>query len=264
MGFQISAFTLQKFGNDLLDNQDAFRPRLFPSRHPAAASERTSAQSIMCAAIADGASEGLLSDLWARCVAGAAIRQDFDHWNWERLWSDASGRWNRFQRRKLADGRALTGLPAWMEEPALAPGAFTTLAAISIAASGLWRAFAIGDSCLFHVQGGRVAAVWPYASSAQFSNQPYLLGSEKAANELLAAHAVSTAGTCQSGDLLVLATDAVAAWLLREMESGREISQTLQDLGTKDGAGFTSLVQAARARGEMRNDDSTLLKIQLT
>src|SRR5580704_1097669 len=108
----------------------------------------------MRAAIADGASEGLLSDLWARCVAGAALRQDFERWNWESLWSEAGGRWSRFQRRKLADGRALTGLPAWMEEPALASGAFTTLAAVSIAASGLWRAFAIGDSCLFHVQGG--------------------------------------------------------------------------------------------------------------
>jgi hypothetical protein len=264
MGFQISAFTLQKFGNDLLDNQDAFRPRLFPGRYPAAASERTSSSSAISAAIADGASEGLLSDVWARCVAGAAIREDFERWNWQHLWTDARGRWSRFQRRKLADGRALTGLPAWMEEPALASGAFTTLAAVSIAASGLWRAFAIGDSCLFHLREGRVAAVWPYASSVQFSNQPYLLGSEKAANELLAAHAVSTAGTCQSGDVLVLATDAVAAWLLRETENGREISPILRDLGTKDSAGFTSLVEAARARGEMRNDDSTLLKIQST
>lgn len=96
--------------------------------------------------------------------------------------------------------------------------------------AGTWRAESVGDCCLFHVRGGHLHASWPYADAGDFHHCPHLISSLESPLDVLAA-----SGTWQEGDAFILATDALAAWLL---EAGVEALLESEDFG--------GLVAAAR------------------
>jgi hypothetical protein len=78
---------------------------------------------------------------------------------------------------------------------------------------------------------------------------------------LAAAGAQAAVGGCGRGTAFYLMTDALSCWFLRECEWGREPWRILNDLGTHEG--FAKLVGDLRAAGDMKNDDVTLLRIDI-
>jgi len=68
-----------------------------------------------------------------------------------------------------------------------------------------------------------------------------------------------TRGGWQPDDALLLMTDALAQWFLRECEQGRRPWTLLDFEAASDFAGF---VDELRNREELRNDDVTLLTIR--
>src|SRR5438046_9147752 len=69
----------------------------------------------------------------------------------------------------------------------------------------------------------------------------------------------SSKGGLRDGDMLLLATDAVAAWLLRQHEEGRPLWKWLyRKLGTPES--FAAMVAYGRKNG-LRNDDFTLVRV---
>jgi len=60
-------------------------------------------------------------------------------------------------------------------------------------------------------------------------------------------------------------TDALACWFMREAEEGRTPWRVLRDLDTSDEIKpFREWVETLRKEGAMRNDDVTLLRIDIT
>lgn|GEM_PF-534011 len=141
---------------------------------------------------------------------------------------------------------------------------------ITPGADGKWRwdALVIGDSCLFHRLDGRWKAE-PVSSADQFDNHPEaflsVAGSSRQTNPR---HAW---GEASEGDLLVLATDALAKWLLSIPEDGfrAAVLGLLGDAGVADvEADFAARVERARAAREelerlpaLEDDDVTLLVV---
>jgi hypothetical protein len=107
-------------------------------------------------------------------------------------------------------------------------------------------------------QGMRVVEMFPLQKSSQFTMSPYLIGS-RSNDESLNERIHISKGSLRDGDMLLLATDAVAAWLLKRHEEGRPLWKWLyRRLSTPES--FAAMVAYGRKNG-LRNDDFTLVRV---
>jgi hypothetical protein len=163
----------------------------------------------------------------------------------------------RLWRRRLA-GRPLP----WFASEKAEQGAFAAFLGVQIDAHNRWTALAVGDCCLMQVddvgKGMRVVKTFPLQKSSQFTMSPYLIGS-RSDGESLKDRIQTSTGTLRDGDMLLLATDAMAAWLLKRHEEGRPLWKWLyRKLGTPES--FAAMVAYGRKNG-LRNDDFTLVRV---
>lgn len=197
----------------------------------------------MNASVADGATEAAYARQWAQQLvrgfaeAGVVAPEPF---------AEALARWQRAWQAQVG---AAVDVP-WYARAKRQEGAYAAFLGLRIDADGRWRALSIDDCCLFHVQGASVAS-WPFESANAFTNRPALVPSlpDRAAPE-----ARTTEGPYRSGDVFVLATDALAAWLFEE---------GLTALPGWTPTEFATAVQAARAEGSLRDDDVTALLLEI-
>jgi hypothetical protein len=158
----------------------------------------------------------------------------------------------------------------WYAEEKVRSGAFAALVGLVLVDSaesggpGQWRAIALGDSCLVHMRDETILARFPLQDAASFTNRPHLLSSRSTYNESAAKHLVTTGDGWCSGDTFYLMTDALAHWFLSEVEAGRQPWALLRDLDTKDQPkSFADFVADLRRTKSMRNDDVTLLRVEI-
>ena len=256
MDLHAEAFWLPKSGFSQAEYEDAFGP---PSLKAPQAFRGERARF----AVADGAAEASFSRQWASQLVRAFVH---DHIGVELTAEDLrplQEKWERTVRRRP--------LPWYAEEKA-DMGAFSSLVGLEIVetqcgAGALlgWRAVAVGDSCLFQVERGRIVLAWPLATSSEFGNSPSLLCSKAANNGsgLAGAGAQNMEGSCGQDTAFYLMTDALSCWFLREHERGGEPWRVLADLGTEGAQTFSDAVAGRRSRGEMKNDDVTLVRVEV-
>jgi hypothetical protein len=210
------------------------------------------------AAVADGATESIFAADWAQIlvqavtrgpITPAALREGIP--DWRRAWA---------ARR---DEQAATA--PWYVQAKADDGAFATLLGLEVHANGRWRAAAVGDCVLFHLRGAQLKRRWPVSAPDAFTDRPALLGSRPHPEASVPERPRTTSGEWRRGDAFLMATDAVAAWLLRAHEQAREqpeASLTPAAARTWSAEAFREAVAAARADGTLRNDDSTLLVLE--
>jgi hypothetical protein len=118
----------------------------------------------------------------------------------------------------------------------------------------------VGDTCLFHVRDDKVIRSFPLTESQAFLNDPHVIGSiDKQQDHLL--QFATWESFCQPGDLLVLCTDAVAAWALAKMESGAP--PKWRSYWNRDLEQWRQEIIELRNKQEMRADDATLLLLKV-
>ncbi len=200
--------------------------------------------------VADGASESSFAAAWARLLAEGFVARPPD--------GPIQREWLRPLQEDWARGAEGRPLPWYAEEKARS-GAFSSLLGVCLnTAARRWRAVAVGDSCLFVVRAGKLLSSFPLGRSVEFHNRPALLSSA-GANVWSAVR--EEEGTFAPGDVLWLMTDALAAWFLAEAELRRRPWAVLQRVPTqKDFEKFLEMMRAGRA---MRNDDVTLVRIEV-
>jgi hypothetical protein len=224
--------------------------------------------------VSDGASESLLAGRWAQRLAatvGAARGATRTRAGFVAAYREAAGRWTQEMADYTADREARGAPIQWYEEPGLAKGAYATLVALEVLdrARGpvpRWRAAALGDSCLFQVREDRLHVSFPVKDSAAFSNQPPLLASRGIEDEAVRRHTKLCAGDWMPGDTFYVATDALAAWFLRGAQSGERPWAPLRGIAGGGDAGdgaFAAWVEDRREGGELHDDDTTLVRIEL-
>jgi hypothetical protein len=90
-----------------------------------------------------------------------------------------------------------------------------------------------------------------------------LLGSRCPASRETDAQAKVQFGNWRSGDRFFLMTDALAEWFLRRHErQGKPWQALARRLATSDAA-LTRFVERLRKKNELKNDDVTLVRIDL-
>jgi hypothetical protein len=216
------------------------------------------------AAIADGVASGIFSRQWAAILTEAVVSGPPDP-------GDAASfaAWLAERREEWNRGIDTSQL-AWFQKPKLREGAFSTLLWIELEPAGAdagagpeaWRlrAKAVGDSCLMHLRGGELLGTFPIEKADELKDNPVVIGSVDLGRDD-AIEFQSLEEECRPGDLLVLATDAVADWALRLIESGEPPDwEALWDLPETD---WQREVKSLRAAGKMRYDDATLLLLRV-
>jgi hypothetical protein len=246
--FQIhaEAFWLPKRGNTDAEYEDAVEPARLVEAH---------VSEFRCA-IADGATESSFAAEWARLLTQSYVRRRWTGRALERRISEARAAW-----QKLAHSRPLP----WYAEEGVRRGAFAAFVGLSTRGNGnggTWKAHILGDSCLFQVRGEQLVMAQPLESAAAFNSNPYLLCSIRAAGIDSLRELRIVKGTWQPGDIIVLATDAVSQWLHRELERGASPWPRVLDLGTPGTPSFAAFIASLREDAAIRNDDSTLLRLE--
>jgi hypothetical protein len=202
-------------------------------------------------AVADGATETSFAGLWAELlVRGFVEGRPRAELGW-------------LAGARMAWRAGVTGKPLpWYAEEKLRSGAFAALVGLELRPGGSWRALAAGDSCLFQVRADCLLAAFPLAASAAFTNRPALLGSN-AAPAAAKRLTVRRQAAWRPGDSFYLMTDALAHWFLREAEDGAAPWETLSALLAAGPAGFTTWIEVLRRYRLLRNDDVTVLRVEM-
>lgn len=250
MRLYLQSFAAQKAGNAGHEYDDACYPKRTTEVH---------GKNFRCA-VADGATESSFAGLWARLLVQA--------FKYNKLsLPDHRGDLQRLQRRwrRKVDSKPLP----WYAEQKAQSGAFAALICFEIVDANLdgqirWHASAAGDSCLFQLRDERVIESFPYAKPEQFAARPLLISSIAERNHDLAQAITIVEGDCRVADAFFLMTDALACWFTTQLAQGERPWTILRDLGTKGAEStFCEFVEGLRADGKLKNDDVTLLRIDI-
>jgi hypothetical protein len=200
-------------------------------------------------AIADGATESAFAGDWARCLVTSYT---------EVTASDASVHdWFDQARRRFQTLWQNRPLPWYLEEQ-IREGAHATFLGVQlvphVSGSWDWHALAVGDCCLFHLRDGVLLQSFPLQVSTEFHQLPALIDSKW---ERLPAHR-QTWGQAKTGDVLLLASDALAQWMLVRHEQNQPVWSELLRL-PDDPLAF----RLRDLGSDLRNDDLTLVGIEL-
>ncbi len=210
-------------------------------------------------ALADGASEGIYVKKWVDILVNdfCDVRPDLDdsvaYAEWlgrcRSLWFEQIDYANlTWPKRPKVDriGGAATFVGFRLE----APTAEGNLG---------WKAWAVGDACLFHIRHNRLVLSFPLFWSDEFGMGPKLLGTQ---SDDVAPELSAIGGSCHPGEQFIFATDAVAAWLLRSVERNAEPDWI--DFHTLDDCLWRLDIKRLRTERKIANDDCTLLSLRVT
>ena len=214
-------------------------------------------------AMCDGASESAFARIWAQILAEALVMRPFDMDHLEAptlaAWLEPCvNQWN---------GVVPWGRIPWHGQAKTRAGSLTTFMAMNVewptddTGALPWQAAAVGDCCLFVVRDGALTVSFPMEESSQFNITPPLVCSNPANNAGVWSHVRQLRGECLPGDLMILASDALACWILQEHESGGRPWETLLSLDSENQ--WTKWVQAQRIERAMRNDDTTMITVKV-
>lgn len=254
MRFTLRHFYLHKQGNRSNDYEDAFSPQEGGSKD----------QETFALAIADGATETSFANYWAKILVKNFVKSPFftKEVLQDRI-KTLADRWQKKVNREQLQ---------WYAEEKLRLGAFSTFLGIEFKSnhhsshiSGSWSAIAIGDSCLFQVRNDNLIESFPISNIQEFGNRPILLSSNPASNSEVWQNVRLRTSKWKSGDVFLLATDALACWFLKEHELNAHPWNILLGISEdpNPSQSFRRWANELRKSSKMRNDDVTLLLVKL-
>jgi len=247
------AFWLPKSGSAEGEYEDAFWPKQLPADREAEVSE-------FRVAVADGATETSFSGLWAKLLVRSYTAGRLSPNRFAGSLSVLQERW-----RKAVSRKALS----WYAEEKVRSGAAAAFVGLHLSNpaaesyEGSWEASALGDCCLIQIRGGQVIERFPLKSSSEFSSSPFLVSSNPSASEGWQERLRIISGAWLADDSFYLMSDALAAWFMRDEESGGAPWEILRDLGTAHSPAFSDWIGELRSGQLIRNDDVTLMRVDL-
>ncbi|WP_297215281.1 hypothetical protein [Thermoplasma sp.] len=198
-------------------------------------------------AMADGSSESVFSNEWARSLVETFIQGKYDM-KIDDMVETAVGLW----RSKLPWDNM-----RWFVRNKIARGSMSTFLGLEIAGHE-FRSVAVGDTCLFIVSSDGLKS-FPVKNASEFGNTPKLIWT---GNPLLRTRrsirwANFMEGKISENDILIMATDSLAHWILKNTE--HRPWKALMDHADDERDFISDLINS----GYMKNDDVTFAIISL-
>jgi hypothetical protein len=207
-------------------------------------------------AVADGATEAFHAQKWAKNLA--------EHWvsNESTLTLEEFRKWVADEGRELHD--SWNGLTmSWYSEEKARAGSFAAFVGVELdlnTDTPSWQAIALGDACLLHCRGDALLKSLPLSRSESFNSAPVLVASNCALHETTMQSVVIDSGSCENGDVLLLMSDAAAAWCLQRFEHGDFDANFLTARADEE---LNRFFDDERQAGRIRNDDLAILRIEI-
>ena len=213
-------------------------------------------------AVCDGASQTAFAAEWAKLLSRAYVRSPAgSSSSLATLASSLHTRWHSIAFR--------SDLPWYAHEKA-GQGSFATLLGLRIqtqsAGPGFtWSATAIGDTCLFHTRANTLLKAFPIEDADEFTQTPALLSSLPSMNHALPEAQTAVSSICLSRDVFLLATDALARWILQSAAAHEEPLPLLLGLLSAQSPqqGFAEFLADLRQDRTIKNDDVTCIAISV-
>ncbi len=212
-------------------------------------------------AIADGATRSFFPKWWAELLVEHFCELPTlfpNEENWKEWLDPIQAEWyKRVEERVKARNQFYLTNSFNVREPAV-----STFIGLEIdKLKNKWRAIVIGDSCLFHKSktGFRSYLI---EKSEDFTDRPEAVSSFPEKNYY---EPTFVGGEIQSRDIFILATDALAKWIVQHEETDQLEAVLNQLKRIKTDEQFYSFVDLARDQESIRlvNDDVTLMLISV-
>jgi hypothetical protein len=206
------------------------------------------------AAVFDGASESFAARKWSRYLSNEWGKTPTLDWSW-------------VERAQKRYARNISTLQlSWAQEAAMQRGSYSTIAYVQFEKDWLFFS-AVGDSNIFLISNDEIRFSYPYVKESQFTSAPNALSSNpldlrrNRENLLLGLDRIRYRS--METRHVILATDAVSAWLLNEDNNLRSarLKSILRCSSLFD---FKSLIVQERKTHAMKMDDSTLVILEVT
>jgi len=209
-------------------------------------------------AVADGATEAFDARNWAERLAQHWVERE------STLTSEEFRKWVATEGRELHDSWKNLSL-SWYSEEKARNGSFAAFVGMQLNLETdlpSWQAIALGDACLLHCRSGALLKSLPLSHSESFNTGPVLLASDLSLHESIMQAVVTDAGVCENGDVLLLMSDAIAAWYLQRLEQNDLDPDEV--VRSKCDDELSQFFDAERLAGRIRNDDVAILRIEIT
>lgn len=252
MNFSVCHFQVPKDGATLEECEDAFsydeRKRLY--------------------AISDGATDSAFQKRWAKLLVEGFTSEPPDLSSASTLDSSLEG-WLKALQFKWNESIDWEILPFHGYNKARLTGGLATFLGIYFASDKEWRGFSVGDCNLFHFREGKLYDSWTIRASNEFGNNPIALSSISQNYEGLLEYVHWTTGDYAARDIFLLTTDALAELLLKSYEKNPDFNKSLSSYLDEmmnpnfDKSRFEKFIKKVRRKKHIRNDDVTLLVIQI-
>ena len=246
------AFSLCKDGNREEENEDAVFPQMVNGSSLTVDN--------FCCAMADGATQSSFSKLWASLLVNESCLSQENPLNLQQTIFSARSKW----KNALPD----QNLP-WPVAIKIKQGSFATLLWFKIwqkngfstngsdsDAQG-WTACSVGDTCMFQIAKGKFINSFPLTKADQFNNSPDLVSTNPVyGGSRLVCSKVS--GQWNRGDHFLIASDALAQWIINGMERS-DLTWPIISMNLTSLMRFQTWIKALRRQSAIKNDDTSLI-----
>jgi hypothetical protein len=240
------SITTPKLGNTVDENEDNI---LEPSK------SEIQFDTLIRFAISDGATESSFSKEWSDLLVSGYKDQFFDKNHLSITIKKISETWQSIVSN--------IELP-WYAQQKAETGAFATFLGLTInREENTYNAIAIGDCTLFQIRNNELIYSFPILTFEQFDSTPKLISSIPKYQKNLEELAEYTEKEIHPNDLILIATDAIAAWIFKKKEASEKPWQELSTLLNYEDykTDFTNWLNNKRRENEIKNDDVTLILI---
>ena len=210
-------------------------------------------------AIADGATRSFFPKEWAALLVKHFCKNtdlSLTETNWRDWIAPIQQKWYKQVEERVKERNLFYLTNSFnAEESALA----TFIGLEFNKANGEWQAMIVGDSCLFHRSKTEFES-YLIEQSSDFTDRPEAVASFKKDNH---PEPSFKSGQAEPGDTFILATDALAKWILKHKEAGElnAALHTLKALETDEQ--FYQFVDEQRNSKDLGDDDVTLMLISV-
>ena len=208
-------------------------------------------------AVSDGATEAFDARNWAERLAQHWVRRQ------STLAREEFRNWVAAEGRELHDSWSHLTL-SWYSEEKARTGSFAAFVGVELDLKPelpSWRAIALGDACLLHCRNGTLLKSLPVARFECFHVAPILVASDADLHEGSMQSVVTDSGTCEDDDVLLLMSDAAAAWFLQQLENNDLTPVEL--LRARPAGELNRFFDEERLAGRIRNDDIAIVCIEI-
>ena len=211
------------------------------------------------AAIADGATDSAFAARWAQELTQLFVEST--PINDEGNLSDIS-EWLKPAQDAWNDSVPWDRVP-WHGIDKARRGAIATFLGLTIKSADdgqlKVQSIAVGDCELIIIDSqDQMTMKFPVKKASEFNNRPDLICSNPKGNQALDTLVKRTTASISLHDRVILTTDAMAEWLLRE-ESSPTICRQISQM---DNTEFAAWLESERNCGRIKNDDTTIAIIE--